>query len=481
MFEAIVRNGILMTVAALILAVLGVLAALRVPVQMIPDLDVRTVSIQTSWPGATPQDVEKEVLIEQEEYLRSLPNLQRLESSASSGRAVIELDFPFGVDMTQTLIRVNNALNQVPSYPENVDEPRVFASSFSANSFMYFAISPLPGNPRNLDMDMMRDFVEDNVRTRLSSVAGVSEVAVWGGAQRQVRILLDPVRLADRQLTILDVRNAIRVRNRDVSGGEIDSGKRRYLLRTVGRFDSVEDLNDLIIDRRGDALIRLSDIARVELDHFEIRNLSYFNEDRVIALAVSREAGSNVIDIKYAMLDAVERVKRDVLEPAGLTIHLMAEDAGYVEASVRNVWINLTLGAIFATGVMFLFLRSARATAVGVIGIPICTIAAFIGLLAAGRTINVISLAGVAFAIGMTLDNSIVVIESIELKRRQGLDRFRAAVEGVRSVWTAVLASTLTTILVFLPVLFIQEEAGQLYSDVAIAISASFSPRCSSP
>ncbi len=473
MFDAIVRNGILMTVAALILSVLGVLAALRVPVQMIPDLDVRTVSIQTAWPGATPQDVEKEILIEQEEYLRSLPNLQRLESSASSGRAVIELDFPFGVDMTQTLIRVNNALNQVPSYPENVDEPRVFASSFSANSFMYFAISPLPGNPRGLDMDMMRDYIQDNVRTRLSGVPGVSEVAVWGGAERQVRILVDPARLADRQLTILDVRNAIRARNRDVSGGEIESGKRRYLLRTVGRFDSVEDLNDLIIDRRGDTLIELSDIARVELDHFEVRRLSYYNENPIVALAVSREAGSNVIDIKYAMLDAVERVKRDVLEPAGMTMHLMAEDAGYVEASVRNIWINLTLGAIFATGVMFLFLRSARATAVGVIGIPICTIAAFIGLLAAGRTINVISLAGVAFAIGMTLDNSIVVIESIELKRRQGLDRFRAAVEGVRSVWTAVLASTLTTILVFLPVLFIQEEAGQLYSDVAIAISAS--------
>ncbi len=473
MFEAIVRNGILMTVAALIISVLGVLAALRVPVQMIPDLEVRTVSVQTSWAGATPQDVEKEILIEQEEYLRSLPNLQRLESSASSGRAVIELDFPFGVDMTQTLIRVNNALNQVPSYPENVDEPRVFASSFSANSFMYFAISPVPGNPRGLDMDMLRDFVEDNVRTRLSSVSGVSEVDIWGGAQRQVRILLDPARLADRQLTILDVRNAIRARNRDVSGGEIDSGKRRYLLRTVGRFDTVEELNDLIIDRRGDALIRLSDVAQVELDHFEVRRLSFFNENPVIALAVSREAGSNVIDVKYAMLEAVEQVKRDVLEPAGLTIHLMAEDAGYVEASVRNVWLNLFLGAVFATAVMFLFLRSARATAVGVIGIPICTIAAFIGLLVFGRTINVISLAGVAFAIGMTLDNSIVVIESIELKRRQGLDRFRAAVEGVRSVWTAVLASTLTTILVFLPVLFIEEEAGQLYSDVAIAISAS--------
>jgi multidrug efflux pump subunit AcrB len=473
LFEVIVLNGLLMTVAALILAVLGILAALRIPVQMIPDLEVRTISVRTSWPGATPQDVEKEILIEQEEYLRTVPNLQRLEATASSGSASIELDFPFGVDITETLIRVNNALNQVPSYPINVDEPRVFASSFSANSFMYFYVSPLPGNPRELDMDMMRDFIEDNVRTRMSNVPGVSDVQVRGGAERQIRIILDPARLADRGLTITAVRDAIRRRNQDVSGGEIDSGKRRYLLRTVGRFEDVQQLGNLIVETRGDALIRLGDVADIELDHFEIRSLSFSDGDPTISLAVSRETGSNVIDIKYAMLDAVEQINDEVLEPAGMKMALTAEDAGYVEASVRNVWLNLGLGAGLATLVMYLFLRSGRATAVGVIGIPICTIASFLGLLAAGRTINVISLAGIAFAIGMTLDNSIVVIESIELARRKGLDRFRSAVEGVRNVWPAVLASTLTTILVFAPVLFIVEEAGQLYSDIAIAISAS--------
>jgi multidrug efflux pump subunit AcrB len=473
MFETIIRNGLLMTVAALILAVLGVLAATRIPVQMIPDLEVRTITVRTTWPGATPQDVEKEILIEQEEYLRTVPNLQRLQASASRGQARIELEFPFGIDMTDTLIRVNNALNQVPSYPINVDEPRVFASSFSANSFMFFNVSPLDGNPRGLDMDMMRDFIEDNVRTRMSNVPGVSAVQVWGGAERQIRVVVDPVRLADRGISITDVRDAIRQRNRDVSGGEIDTGKRRYLLRTVGRFDDVNQLEELIIERRGDTLIRLGEVASIEFDHFEIDSLSFVDGDPVINLAVRRELGSNVIDIKYAMLEAVERIDREVLEPAGMEIKLIAEDVGYVEASVRNVWTNLGIGAVLATLVMFLFLRSVRATAVGVIGIPLCTIAAFIGLLATGRTINVISLAGVAFAIGMTLDNSIVVIESIELARRRGKDRFQSAVEGVRQVWPAVLASTLTTILVFAPVLFIREEAGQLYSDIAIAISAS--------
>jgi multidrug efflux pump subunit AcrB len=320
---------------------------------------------------------------------------------------------------------------------------------------MFFNIRPLPDNPRGLDMDMMRDFIEDNVRTRLSTVPGVSDILVWGGAERQIRIVIDAARLADHRLTIADVRDAIRARNRDVSGGEIESGKRRYLLRTIGRFEEIEDLESLIIERRGDSLLRLGDFASIELDHFEIRSLSFSNGLPSIMLAVRRETGSNVIDTKYEMLDAVDRVRGEVLEPAGMTISLTAEDVAYVEASIRNVWTNLGIGAVFATLVMYVFLRSGRATAVGVIGVPICTITSFLGLLLFGRTINVISLAGVAFAIGMTLDNSIVVIESIELERRRGLDRFRSAVEGVKNVWPAVLASTLTTILVFAPVMFI--------------------------
>ncbi|WP_133490858.1 efflux RND transporter permease subunit [Alcanivorax sp. 24] len=473
MFEKIVRNGTLMTVVVLIITLLGVLAALRIPVQMIPDLEVRTVTVLTQWPGATPQDVEKEILIEQEEYLRNVPNLRRLTSMASTGTAEVELEFPFGVDITEILIRVNNALSQVPSYPDNVDQPIILSSSFSANAFMYFRVSPLPGNPKDLDLDLMRDFIDDNVRTRMESVAGVSQVELRGGAERQIRVLLDPQKLAERGLTVTEVREAMRQRNRDVSGGEVDSGKRRYLLRTVGRFEQVPEMLDLVLARRGDGVIRLRDVATVELDHFPIDVISSVNGEPVIGLAVRRETGSNVIDIKYAMFDQMALINQEVLEPAGLRMALISDDARYVEASVANVWFNLALGAILATVVMFLFLRSVRITAVGVIGIPICTIAAFLGLLLAGRTINVISLAGVAFAIGMTLDNSIVVLESIEIERRRGLDRFRASVAGVRKVWPAVLASTLTTVLVFLPVVFIQQEAGQLYSDIAIAVSAS--------
>jgi len=473
MLANIIQRGTLIAVIVLIVCVLGVAAALRVPVQMIPDLDVRTISVQTSWPGATPQDVEKEILIEQEEYLRTIPNLERLLSTATFGQGRIELEFPFGIDVNEALIRTQNALAQVPSYPENVDEPRISASSFSENAFMFFRISPLPGNPRDLDTDMMGDFVEDNVRTRLERVPGVSQVSVNGGAERQVQIIVDPARLAERGVTLDELRSAIRSRNRDVSGGDVDDGKRRVLVRTIGRYDSLAAVEDTVIAVRGDALIRLSDVAEVRLDHAELRSRSFVDGQPGLGLSIRREPGSNVIAIKQAMQPVIEEINANVLEPAGLQLAPIADDVRYVQASIVNVWKNLLLGALLATLVMFLFLRSLPLTLVGVIGIPICTIAAFIGLLAAGRTINVISLAGVAFAIGMTLDNSIVVLESIVQERRRGLAAFDAALAGVRRVWPAVLASTMTTILVFAPVLFVDEEAGQLYSDVAVAISAS--------
>lgn len=472
-FEKLLRHGTLIAVAVLVLCVLGTAAALRVPVQMIPDLEVRTIGVQTRWPGATPQDVEQEILLEQEKYLRTIPNLRRMVSSAGTGQANVELEFPFGVDINEALIRTSNALSQVSDYPENVDPPSLSTSSFSDNAFMYFRIGARADSPLDLDLDMMRDYVEDFVRPRLERVPGVAMVQVGGGSERQVRIEVDPGRLAERGLTLSQVREAIRARNRDTSGGDLDSGKRRYLLRTVGRVRDLDQLGELVIRSSDNVVVRLRDVAEVKLDHYERRDLSFNNGEPALSLSVRREPGSNVIAIKRAMLPAVDEVNRDLLADLGLEMTLSSDDARYVEDSVANVWTNLALGAGLATLVMFGFLRSKRQTLTGVIAIPICTIAAFVGLLLAGRTLNVISLAGVAFAIGMTVDNTIVVLESIDQARRKGLGRMQSALAGVRRVWPAVLASTLTTVLVFAPILFIEEEAGQLYSDIAIAISAS--------
>ncbi len=473
MFDGSIKHGVQVAVVALTICVIGIMCALQLPVQMIPDLEVRTISVETVWPGATPQDVEKEILIQQEDYLRTLSGLKRMISTASMGEATIELDFPFGTDINEALIKVNNALSQVPSYPDNVDEPRLYATSFSSNAFMFYRIQPIPGRPVAIDMLRMRDFIDDNVRPRMERVVGVSQVSVVGGADRQVQIRVDPKKLAAAGITLADLRRTIRDRNRDFSGGDLDSGKRRYLLRTVGRFETVEEFESAIIAQRGDSIIRLGDVATVSLELFELRSKAYLNGSPTINMFVRKEVGSNVIAIKEAMIPLVEEINREVLAPVHLAMTPITDDVRYVRASISNIWRNLAIGALLASLVMWLFLRSVPATLVGVVGVPICTIAGFIGLFLADRTVNVISLAGIAFAIGMTLDNSIVVLESIERYRRKGLDRFEASLAGVRHVWRAVLASTLTTVLVFTPILFIKEEAGQLFSDIAIAISAS--------
>lgn len=471
MLEAPIRHGKLLTIIVLMICVLGIAASRLIPVQMIPDLDTRTISVVTKWPGATPQDIEKEILIEQERYLRNIPNLRRMESFAETGISTIELDFPFGVDINETLIEVANALSQVPSYPENVDQPNVSSSSFSENAFMYFALTPLPGNPLNLDINMITDFIDDNIRTQMERVPGVSEVQLRGGAERQIQIFIDPAKLAQRGLSLMQVRDVIKARNSDTSAGDLDDGKKRYLLRTVGRFDNQKALEELILAHRDGSDILLKDVASIKLLHHEVREIGVMNNERGLTLSVKRNPGSNVIDIKRSMMQVVDEMREDLLIPNGLDMILMSDDVRYVEDSIQNVSQNLLLGALLATVILFLFLRTVRGTLIGVMGMPMCVIAAFLGLLLFDRTINVISLAGIAFAIGMTIDNTIVVLESIEQARQRGLDRIEAAITGVKEVWTAVLASTMTTVLVFAPVLFVQEEAGQLYSDIAIAIS----------
>jgi multidrug efflux pump subunit AcrB len=457
----------------LILCIFGLSAVFRVPIQMIPDLDPRIVNVTTIWPGATPRDIEQEILVEQEEFLRGINGLVRMDSKASFGQASVELEFPFGMDINDALIRVNNALSQMSNYPENVDQPRISTSSASESSFAYFRIIAVPGSAEKRPIADELDWVEDNVKRLLERVPGVASVAVYGAPRRQVNIYLDPARLAARGLTLMQVRQALRARNRDVSGGDLDFGKRRYMIRTIGRFESIEDLNTLILTEREGAFIRLQDVGYAELGKTEQRFLSYSGGEPALSMRINKQSGSNVVAVLDGVMATIEELNKGVARERGLHIQLSSEDVRYIKNSVRTVLTNLLIGATLATLVLLLFLRSIPATLIGALGIPVCTLAAFLGLSLTGRTINVISLAGVAFAIGMTLDNSIVALENISRHIAQGKQRYAATLDGISEVWPAILASTLTTVLVFLPIALLEDEAGQLYGDIAIAISAS--------
>ena len=472
MFERIIRHGVVVTVAAVVVCLLGAAAIFRVPVQMIPDMDITSLTVATSWPGASPQDVEREILIEQEEYLRSIPGLSRMTAEASTGNATIELEFGLGRNLSEVLALTNNALSQVPRYPDNVDRPRIFTTAFSDNYFMFYVIQPAAGNPRGLDIEGEFDFVEDHVKAAFERTPGVAEVRVEGGAERQLRVYVDPGRLAQRRITLAELRDALLARNRDISGGDIDAGKRRYLVRTLGRFADAGEVQDAIVAERDGAPVYLRDLARVELTYAELRTHSRFGGEPGLMVSIKKQRGTNVSEVERAVTETATRLQQAVLPAAGLQMHLMHSDVNYVRQAVGVVRENLILGAVLAVLALWLFLRRATPTLIGALGIPVATLAAFIGLLWAGRTINVVSLAGVALAIGMTLDNNIVVLENIHRHRAAGRRGLDAVLAGTREVWGAVLASTATTVIVFIPLLLVREEAGQLYSDIAVAISA---------
>lgn len=472
MFRLAIERGMVLTVAFIILCLLGVVAVRSVPVQMTPNLDRPVITVLTLWPGATPLDIEKEIIIEQEQYLRKVKDLDKLVSQASMGRAQVELEFNLGTDMGEALVLVNNALSQVAGYPENVDQPRLVSSSSSDDPFIFYAITRRSDSPDTTPVYEYLDFFEDNVATELERVPGVAQVTFGGGATREVKVFVDPARLAARRLTMADVRRAIRDRNHDTSGGDIDAGKRRFVVRTIGRYDSVEAINDTILGERDGHSVLLRDVGHVELGVAELRGKSYSGTEQTLIFMVRREPGANVIEVKRGVTAAVAALNEHQLKARGLVAELYADDVGYVVDAVRVVRKNLLLGGALACAVLFMFLRAVYPTLLGTLGVPICTIGAFIGLLLMGRTINVISLAGVAFAIGMTLDNSIVVLENIYRHRSEGKEPKAASLDGVLEVWRAVLASTLTTVLVFVPVALMRNEAGQLYSDIAIAISA---------
>ena len=472
MFRFAIQRGIILSVAITMLCLFGLIAIVRVPVQMTPDIDKPIISVRTLWPGASPQEIESEILIEQEKFLRRLQGLLKMTAEAKTGEATIDLEFAVGSDVQALLVRVNNALSQVARYPENVDPPSLVTSASSQEAFIFYTLESL--NPERFQpgpAELTR-ILDQQVANRLERIAGVSELIVYGKAEQQVQLRVDPQKLAARRISLAELRTALRSRNRDTSGGDINSGKRRYVIRTPGRFQSLEDIADTVIAERNGQSVRVRDIGTVSMGSEEQRSRGYINGKPSFTFGVVRSPGGNVIEILDDLTTAVARLNRDVLRAEGLQIVKYSDDVRYVKDAIAVVQKNLAVGGLLAALMLFLFLRRAAPTLLGTLGVPICAVGAFFGLLLAGRTLNVISLAGIAFAIGMTLDNSIVVLENIFRHRAKGKTAFAAALEGVSEVWTAVLASTLTTVFVFAPILFIDHEVGQLYSDIAIAISA---------
>jgi len=462
-------NPVAVAVGCILLVIFGLLSLTRLPVQMTPNIDRPTISISTGWRAAAPSEVEAEIVEPQEAQLRDVPGLQRMNSSASQGRGSVTLEFDVGADLNRALIEVINRLNQVSSYPTDVSEPtvRVGTDQFG-DTMAWFAILPVAGN--NRPIIEYQDFVEDTIRERIERIPGVASASPRGGRPFEVRIAFDPYRAASIGVDLTRIGQQLG-QNTDVSAGFEEVGRRQYTLRFAGQY-AISDLQDLVLDWRDGRPVFLGDVATIDRVMRDSSGAMTQNASPSIAMNVVAEPGVNILTVMQELKATVAELQRTYLDQAGLEMIQVSDDTIYIKQSISMVVTNLLIGMLLAVAVLWWFFRRARATLMVALAIPLCLCFSFLVLDGMGRSLNVISLAGLAFATGMVLDAAIVVLENIVRQREQGRSAFESADRGAGQVWGALLALTATTVAIFLPVLFLKDEAGQLFGDLAVVISA---------
>ncbi len=461
-------NPVAVIAAILLVLLLGAAGLTRLPIQMIPDVERPYIQINTSWRAAAPEEVESDIVEPQEDALRGVPGLEKMVASASRGNASISLTFTPETELQRALIEVMNRLNQVPRYPNDVTEPRIFAGQdeFGA-AIAWFALIPRPGNTR--PMASYNDFVEEVVQARIERVPGISNSSTYGGRPNEVRITFDPYKAAALGVDIPTVAR-LTGNNNDTSGGFTDVGRRQYTLRFGGKYD-LDEFGDMVLDWRGGNPVRLRDIAQVEVTMRDRAGFLLKNGLDSIAFDAQVEKGVNVLNVMEDLKAAIEELRTGAIARAGLEIEQDYDETVYIKSSIAMLRTNLLLGIGLSIAVLWWFLRRFRATLMVAVTIPICLFMAFLVLQVTGRTLNMISLAGLAFAMGMVLDAAIVVLENIVRLREKGVGADEASSRGVTQVWGALLASTATTVAIFLPIIFQKDVSGQLFADLAIAIT----------
>jgi HAE1 family hydrophobic/amphiphilic exporter-1 len=559
--EAFIRNPVKVSVGVLLLALFGIIGLLRMPMQLTPEVNIPTITVETRWPGASPQEVEREIVQEQEEQLKAVEGVTKMSSESQDSRGTITLEFRVGIDMEEALLKVNSRLQQVPEYPEDSDEPVIRTSSSSDRAIAWFILSQrMPEAdairqfqrdhpetaadldtalaahspaltesrlrraakkhliirdellPPDIEIATLRKFAEDAIETQFERIDGVSNSNVFGGRDPELQVIVDPQRLAARQLTIGNVRNVLRAQNQDTSGGDFWEGKRRWVVRTLGQFRSPEQVaNQVLAVHDGDP-VYVRDVAEVRLGHKKPDGFVRRYGNECIAVNVVRDSGANVLQVMRGLKQTNARLNAGVLQDRGLTLTQVSDETDYIYSAIGLVNQNIILGGALTVIVLMLFLHIGSrtlfftpllaATAIAAVvvspwffaatllliffagfwfsrgalvvslAIPTSIVGTFLVLQQLGRSLNVISLAGLAFAVGMLVDNAVVVLENIYRHHQRGDSPVRAAEKATKEVWGAVAASTLTTLAVFLPVLFVQEEAGQLFRDIALAISS---------
>ncbi|GLX80148.1 acriflavine resistance protein B [Thalassotalea insulae] len=457
-------------VGVALIILVGLLSLAKLPVQLFPDIERPTIAIQTFWRAASPQEIESEVVEPQEQVLKGIPGLRAMNAFANRGSAFINLEFGVGTNMDQTLIDVISRMTRVNNLPRDARPPRIMLGGFggSAPALTFFFLQALPGNSQAID-DYI-DFADDVIRPRIEALDGVASVQTFNQQNRQqLQIRFDPIKAAEYGIEIPQLIALVSATN-DVSGGFIDVGRRQYTLRFTGKYQ-VSELEQLILTARNGRNIRLADIAKVEIRRPDKQSVAVQNGNPAFGMRINKANGANVLETLNRVKNEVALINQQLLAEKKLVMVQSFDASVFIYRAINLVTSNLFAGVILSISILWFFIRRVRATLIIATAIPISLLSTFIVLEFTGRSLNVISLAGLAFAVGMVLDAAIVVLENILRARDKGLDSHQSAIEGAQQVWGALLASTATTVAIFLPVFFLKDIEGQLFGDLALTIA----------
>lgn len=466
-----IRKPVTVAVGVIMVVMFGLIGIQKLPVQLTPDVETPLITVNTTWQGATPYEIEKEIIEKQEKVLKGLQGLTKMESSSYNSLGTITLSFKIGINLDDALLRVSNKLSEVGDYPENVNEPTIESSGANSSPIIWMVLKPLPDNSRHISQ--FKTFFENNVRQHLERIEGVGSLLVFGGTDTTLDVIIDARKMARYNVSINQIITSIRRSNKNISAGILGMSKKNYRIRTISQFQKPGDALEVVIFDDGIKRVYLKDVAFVKKGYKKEDASVLHSGQQVIVTGVRKEKGANVLDMTDAVEVVVKRLNASILADKKLVLKMVYDQRPYINTATNLVKRNIIIGSFLAICVLLLYLRSVRATLITGIAIPISAVGCFVFLWLLGRNLNVVSMAGISFAVGMLVDNSIVVLENIDRHRKEGKGAFDAAYEGTKEVWGAVFASTATTIAVFLPVIFIQGEAGQLFRDIAIAITSS--------
>jgi len=448
----------------------GVFALNQLPIQLFPDIDRPSIGVATSWRAEAPREVEAQIIQPEEDVLQGIPGLQEMDGFSNQGNAYINLTFALGTDMQATLVDVVGRLNRIPSLPLDAQKPTIqLANTQDSNAtLLYIFMQTLPGNHR--DVNNYEQFLKNVVVPRLQAIPGVGSVQINGnGGTPELDIVFDTMRAA--QLGIQIPKMAAQISGaEDVSGGSIDVGRRQYTLEYRGRY-SVDALKGLVLEWRDGKPVHLGDIADVHIGRSKAQGFAYQNGNPALGLQVFRAQGANVLSTVNLVKDELVKINDGPAKDQQVTLQYSFDPSHFINQAVGMVTSDLFLGVLLAVGVLWFFMREWRGTLIISTAIPICLFATVVLLNLAGRSLNVISLAGLAFATGMVLDAAIVCFENILRLRERGMPAAEASDLGTTQVWAALLASTATNVAIFLPIIFLKDVEGQLFADLALTIA----------